>query len=94
MDGEDYRWRIRQKPAYWQGLGSSGLRLAIESVAGDAARVVEFDAARPVNWVSAESVVVQPADVARVIRSAREKGWSPECAGGAFEVRESELQEE
>lgn len=77
-----YRWRVRSKPTYAQGLAWSPLSFAVELEAdGLSTLVVEVDAARPDNWVNAPGAVVAPSIVRRAIFMAMDAGWRPREAG-------------
>jgi hypothetical protein len=54
VDGIEYRWRVRNKPTYSQGLTSSPLILAIEQASNPGAKLVaELPSAHPSNWMLA-----------------------------------------
>lgn len=84
VDGIEYRWHVRRRPSYCQGIGSP-LTFAVEVPdAHGAVLVVRTDAARPDNWIGSPSAVIRPAQVAACIRAALRGGWRPAQPGSAF----------
>jgi len=65
VDGVTYRWRVRRKPTYEQGLCRSPLTYAVEraDIAGSAL-IVTTALLHPNNWFGQPSTSVRPADVA------------------------------
>ncbi|CAL9327173.1 hypothetical protein [Streptomyces sp. SudanB182_2057] len=64
VDGIEYRWRIRRKPSYMQGLCWTPLTYAVEAASGSqpgTTLVVTSGQAHPSNWVGAEAVPIRPA---------------------------------
>jgi hypothetical protein len=91
IDGARYRWLIRRKPTYGQGIGESGLSVAIELLDHGATLVVVLDAHRPDAWIDPGQVSVTPRDVARFVRAGLARGWTPALAGKTVELRSSEV---
>lgn len=90
VDGTVYRWRIRHKPSYSQGLTWEPLTYAVEQVdTAGTVLVVKTSQPHPSNWIGAPAVAVTPADVADGIRTALARGWSPGSPGKPFVVEES-----
>lgn len=82
-----YRWAIRSRPTYSQGLGHGNLTFAVELEGGGRATLlVTMDASRPDNWIMAEASIVTPSVVERAIGLALQQGWRPSDAGSAFEL--------
>ena len=90
VDGIVYRWRIRHKPSYCQGLAWTSLNYAVEQVdSAGTVLVVKTGQPHPSNWVNAPMAPIRPADVANDIRAALSRGWSPSCPGKPFVVDRS-----
>jgi hypothetical protein len=85
VDGVAYRWRIRKKPTYHQGLAHGRLTFAVE-LAQDPGSVlaVATNSPRPDNWFGTPGRTVRPAEVADTIRAARRQGWRPDQPGPAM----------
>jgi hypothetical protein len=82
-----YRWTVRRRPTYSQGLADSPLSFAVELADHRAGRLlVSLPVARPDNWLHAPSGVVTPALVATCIADARDRGWDPARAGPALRI--------
>ena len=85
VDGIVYRWRVRKRPTYAQGIGDSPLSFAVEQAdQRGTVLIASMPTAHPSNWVGAPALPVVPSLVAAVIRRAREQGWHPEHPGSAF----------
>lgn len=82
VDGVAYRWRIRRKPTYDQGLAHSALTFAVE-LAQDpgSVLVVTTDSVRPDNWVVVPGKTIRPVEVTDTIRTALRQGWRPHLPG-------------
>jgi hypothetical protein len=88
VDGVAFRWKVRGKPTYAQGLGWSPLCFVAELAEGAGARlVVELPVAHPSNWLLLPSASVTPGLVTASIRSALTDGWQPDRPGPVFRVR-------
>jgi hypothetical protein len=82
VEGESYRWTVRPRPTYAQGLAESPLSFAVElEKLGRTTLVVTMDRSRPDNWMLADSCVVTPSVVERAIREAIRQGWLPSEKG-------------
>jgi hypothetical protein len=82
-----YRWTVRRRPTYSQGLADSPLSFAVELADRPAGRLlVSLPVARPDNWLQARSGVVTPALVARCIADAKDCGWDPARRGPALRI--------
>ncbi|BBH70817.1 hypothetical protein ACTI_75020 [Actinoplanes sp. OR16] len=82
VDGAAYRWRIRHKPTYCQGMGWSTLTFAVGLAdAAGSTLVVTLPFARPDNWMRLPSGSVSPAIVEASIRHAVLNGWRPDRPG-------------
>jgi hypothetical protein len=88
VDGAGYRWYIRRTPSGLQHMGDSNLTVAVELEASVAVSVLVVDVGvpRPDSIQGGGGLRVCPSDVARFIRIAKEAGWQPGTAGGAFEL--------
>jgi hypothetical protein len=85
VEGSRYRWRVRPRPTYSQGLGWSPLSFAVE-LADDPGTtlLVRLPVAHPGNWLNLPTRAVQPSLVAASIRAAVAAGWIPAQHGPAF----------
>lgn len=88
VDGLAYRWSVRSRPTYDQGLGAP-LSFAVQSADAEQGQVlhVTLDAARPDAWLPAATVEVGPALVGEAIRRGLAAGWTPAAPGSAFALR-------
>jgi hypothetical protein len=85
VDGDTYRWRIRHKPSYSQGNGWTPLTFAVEDAAAPGTTlVVRTGQPHPGNWLGLPAAPIHPADVARAIRIARDRSWTPLANGSPF----------
>ncbi|MFJ4871148.1 hypothetical protein [Streptomyces sp. NPDC088757] len=92
VDGIEYRWRIRKKPSYTQGLCWTPMTYAVEAASGiqpGTILIVTSGQAHPSNWVGVESGPLPPAHVADSIRAARDQGWDPTRGGSPFQLDRS-----
>ncbi|MER8062816.1 MULTISPECIES: hypothetical protein [unclassified Streptomyces] len=82
VDGTAYRWHLRRRPTYSQGLCWSPCTYAVEhAITPGTTLVVTTNHPHARNWVGEPSIPVLPADVATAIASALRQGWSPTCPG-------------
>ncbi|WP_119728837.1 hypothetical protein [Thermomonospora amylolytica] len=87
VDGVEFRWKVRHKPTYDQGIGSDPLTFVAELAEySGALLVVSLPYPHPGNWLELPSVPVLPRTVATAIRLAMERGWQPSRPGPAFEL--------
>lgn len=87
VEGVAYRWLVRPKPTYCQGLTWGAMSFAAELEAlGQTTLVVTLDEPRPDNWVGETRFAVTPSVVAHAIKRALERGWKPESKGSPFEL--------
>ena len=85
VDGVVYRWRVRKRPTYTQGLADGPLSFAVEQAdQRGTVLIASMPTAHPSNWAGAPALPVVPSQVAAMIRRAREQGWHPERPGSAF----------
>jgi hypothetical protein len=85
VDGTAYRWRLRGRPTYFQGLAWSPCTFAVEhEQTPGSTLVVITDQPHPSNWFGRASQPVLPAQVAQVIERALAEGWSPAHPGRPF----------
>jgi hypothetical protein len=87
VDGITYRWLIRRKPTYGQGI-QGGMNIAIEQIAAkDTTTLVTWLARnRPDNWIVPNYTSISPADIENYIRTAIKQGWKSDEAGKTFIV--------
>ncbi|OXM59265.1 hypothetical protein [Amycolatopsis vastitatis] len=75
VDGTDYRWTVRRKPTYAQGLGAT-MTFAVELADQPGATlVIDTGRPRPDNWLYPAAEPVRPAEVAASIRAALARGF-------------------
>lgn len=79
IESGNYRWLIRKKPTYHQGLGWSTMTVAIESTEESSKGVLLVDTRifRPDNWVKPNQTAVTPGVIRKMIIGAIEDGWDP-----------------
>jgi hypothetical protein len=81
----EYRWKVRGRPTYDQGMGWSALTFVVEQVRPSGSRlVVSLPCAHPSNWLGLPSAPVLPRTVASAITLGLENGWQPSKPGPAF----------
>ncbi|GII34363.1 hypothetical protein Pmi06nite_78050 [Planotetraspora mira] len=82
-----YRWRVRHKPTYCEGVGWSHMTFAVElAERPHNVLLVTLPYARPDNWVLEQSMSVRPALVADCICRAINEGWTPHRPGYAHQL--------
>jgi hypothetical protein len=87
VDGTVYRWAVRHKPTYVQGLNWVPLTFAVEDadapgqVLSVATRSTRLD-----NWLNLPGTPVTPRVVEQSIRAALAAGWEPDRTDGAFKL--------
>ncbi|MEW1838733.1 hypothetical protein AB0392_12325 [Nonomuraea angiospora] len=94
VDGTVFRWRVRHKPTYDEGMAWSPLSFAVERAEEPGAvLVVSLPCARPDNWLAERTIAIRPALVVGCIRRAVEQGWNLGHPGSGFTltVAEDEL---
>ncbi|GHB80525.1 hypothetical protein GCM10010347_58860 [Streptomyces cirratus] len=85
VDGTTYRWRLRGRPTYDQGLVHSPLTYAAEHAETPGTiLVIKTNQPHPSNWLGTQGSPVLPAQVADGIRTALAAGWTPENPGSPF----------
>lgn len=90
VDGTVYRWRLRGRPTYFQGLAWSPCTFAVEHADTPAAAlVVTTSQLHPSNWIGREAEPVLPSGVAAAVRLALREGWTPTAPGSAFHLDQS-----
>jgi hypothetical protein len=87
VDGTAYRWRLRGRPTYFQGLAWSPCTFAVEhaDIPG-MTLVVATDQPHSSNWTGRQAEPVLPSDVAAAVRLALHEGWTPTTLGSAFHL--------
>ncbi|MFD8412147.1 hypothetical protein ACFV2Q_10380 [Streptomyces sp. NPDC059650] len=90
VDGTTYRWRLRGRPTYDQGLAMSPLTYAVEhaQIPGTTL-VITTNQPHPNNWLGTAGSPVLPAHVADSIRTALTDGWTPQTPGSPFRLDQS-----
>ncbi|MCX2925568.1 hypothetical protein [Streptomyces sp. NEAU-W12] len=87
VDGTAYRWRLRRRPTYFQGLAWSPCTYAVEHAdTPGTTLVVTTSQAHPSNWIGREAEAVLPSAVARAIERALREGWIPTASGSPFHL--------
>jgi hypothetical protein len=79
VDGTACRWRMRRNPAYGQQCLGSPLTFTVElaGARGTVLAVTVPDVSHPASLIAASSLIIRPALVAAVIRTALTRGWEP-----------------
>lgn len=87
VDGTVYRWTVRHKPTYCQGLGWRPLTFAVEYAdAPGQVLSVETQSPRLDNWLDLPGTPVTPLMVEQSVRTALAAGWEPDRQDGAFRL--------
>ena len=87
VDGCRFRWRVRHKTTYSQGLCWSGLILAVDVAEKKGAiLVVRVPQLHPSNWLREATRPLLPAQVSHYIRQALISGWQPTVQGKPFHL--------
>ncbi|MEU1706410.1 hypothetical protein ABZ478_13530 [Streptomyces sp. NPDC005706] len=90
VDGLAYRWRLRGRPTYAQGLAWSPCTYSVEHADSPGMTlVVTTDQPHPGNWIGLEAEPVRPSNVAAAVRLALREGWTPTAPGSAFHLDQS-----
>ncbi|MCY0929048.1 hypothetical protein OTB20_23170 [Streptomyces sp. H27-H1] len=91
VDGTTYRWRLRGRPTYGQGLGWSPLAYVVEHAESSpgTALVITTDQPHLSNWIGMQGSPILPAQVADSIRTALTTGWTPKIPGQPFHLDQS-----
>ncbi|MFF9773102.1 hypothetical protein ACF1HJ_05395 [Streptomyces sp. NPDC013978] len=90
VDGTVYRWHLRGRPTYVQGLAWSPCTFAVERADTQGATlVVTTDRPHLSNWIGREAEPVLPSHVAAAVRLALHEGWTPTAPGSAFHLDQS-----
>ncbi|MFD7962956.1 hypothetical protein ACFV5J_19340 [Streptomyces zaomyceticus] len=90
VDGTAYRWRLRGRPTYDQGLVRTPLAYAVEHAATPGTTlVVTTHQPHPSNWFGAQAAPILPSHVADSIRAALTGGWTPVSMGSPFPLDRS-----
>ncbi|VVJ25385.1 Uncharacterised protein [Amycolatopsis camponoti] len=75
VEDTDYRWTVRAKPTYSQGLGAT-MTFAVELAERPGATlVVDTGRPRPDNWLHLATEPVRPAEVTEAVRAALARGF-------------------
>ncbi|GIF43875.1 hypothetical protein Axi01nite_81860 [Actinoplanes xinjiangensis] len=85
VDGTLYRWAVRAKPTYCQGLDWGPLTFAVEDAhAPGQVLSVRTSSPRLDNWLSLPGKPVTPLTVEQSVRAALNAGWQPNRSDGVF----------
>lgn len=85
VEGTQFRWKVRARPTYGQGLGATPLTFVAERAEQPGALLVaSLPCRHPSNWMGMPAGVVLPSTVVSAIRSALAEGWQPSQPGPAF----------
>ncbi|MER5913048.1 hypothetical protein ABT124_21735 [Streptomyces sp. NPDC001982] len=87
VDGTAYRWRLRRRPTYNQGLCWTPCTYAVEHADHPGTTlVVTTNQPHIGNWIARLANPVLPSDVAHAIDSALRQGWTPKVPGSPFHL--------
>ncbi|MFE4256007.1 hypothetical protein ACFRU3_42535 [Streptomyces sp. NPDC056910] len=87
VDDTAYRWRLRRRPTYFQGLTWSPCTFAVEHAdTPGTTLVVTSNQPHLSNWIGREARPVLPSDVAQAIERALREGWSPTAPGSPWHL--------
>jgi hypothetical protein len=87
VDGTVYRWRVRKRPTYSQGIGHRPLSFAVEHAESAGAVLhVTMPQDHPSSWIGGTAEPALPSTVSALIRHALDRGWRPQSPGPAFLV--------
>ncbi|WP_078869061.1 hypothetical protein [Streptomyces sp. NRRL B-1347] len=87
VDGTAYRWRLRHRPTYSQGVAWSPCTFAVEHAdTPGTTLLVATHQPHPSNWIGHEAKPVLPSDVAQAIERALHEGWTPTASGPPFRL--------
>jgi hypothetical protein len=90
IDGTTYRWRLRGRPTYSQGIGESPMTFAVELAENPGSTlVVTTNQPHTANWFRAPANPILPSHVAHAVHIAIAQGWRPEQRGSAFQLDQS-----
>ncbi|MEU3930624.1 hypothetical protein AB0E85_00970 [Streptomyces sp. NPDC029044] len=90
VDGTAYRWRLRGRPTYSQGLTWSPCTFAVEHAEMPGRTlVVTTDQPHASNWIGRDAAPVLPSSVAAAVQLALSMGWTPTTPGSAFHLDQS-----
>ncbi len=85
VDGCFFRWRVRHRPTYHQGLCWSNYVLAVEAAEGSGSKlVVLLPHPHTSNWMQQSAQSVLPSQVTNYILQAVAEGWQPNQSGKPF----------
>ncbi|GIE32276.1 hypothetical protein Ait01nite_053210 [Actinoplanes italicus] len=87
VDGMVYRWAVRAKPTYCQGLNWGRLTFAVEH-ADTPGQVLSVETRSPRldNWLNLPGRPVTPLTVEQSVRIALAAGWEPDRSDGVFRL--------
>lgn len=87
VNGTVYRWAVRAKPTYCQGLNWGRLTFAVEH-ADTPGQVLSVETQSPQldNWLNLPGKPVTPLTVEQSVRTALATGWKPDRSDGVFRL--------
>lgn len=89
VDGIEYRWRIRWKPSYGQGIGESNLTAVVELYENpQSTLVITFPWLRLDALVGVAEETVMPKMIKNCIKNALAQGWNPNKKGKTFKLNQ------
>ncbi|SOD67554.1 hypothetical protein SAMN06297387_1324 [Streptomyces zhaozhouensis] len=87
VNGTAFRWRVRRRPTYVQGMAWTPCTFAAEHAGTPGTTlVVTTDQPHPSNWLGRAARPVLPRDVAQAIEHALHHGWTPTTPGPPFHL--------
>ncbi|WP_172387051.1 hypothetical protein [Streptomyces sp. MNP-20] len=87
VDSQTYRWRLRPRPTYSQGLCWTPCTYAVTHADRPGTTlVITTGQPHSSNWIGRTSAPVLPSDVADHIRTALAQGWVPDRPGPPFQL--------
>lgn len=87
VDGTVYRWRMgRGTSARRSGYAPLAFAVELAGARGTVLAVTVPDVSHPASFVADSSLIVRPALVATVIRTALGRGWEPAAPGDPFRL--------
>jgi hypothetical protein len=88
VDATVYRWGLRRRATYSQMRGDTPPTLAVELADSSACVLTAAvpDVSHPASLFASSSLIVRPALVEAVIRTALSRGWLPAVPGASFQL--------
>jgi hypothetical protein len=87
VGGTAYRWRLRHRPTYFQGLAWSPCTFAVQHAdTSGTTLVVTTNRPHLSNWLGRAAKPVLPSHVAQAIERGLREGWTPMDPGSPFHL--------